>query len=299
MDLRELITFQTILQEGTFSRAAEKLNYAQSTISNQIQRLEKELGVKLFTRGWDAELTNAGRFFASEIEKLIQHWNDVTDLAKALQQDEIGSLHVGGIESAMNTILPNAMRLFLERKPRMDYQVTMGNTDSLSQSILRDELDFAICGEPSDSSAFFFEPLYQEEIIVVADRNHPLSRRNNVTFRELLDYPIIAGGRTCLYYLQITKQLSRYEVTPSLLNTISQISTIPYFTKQSLAVGVVLDSTPLIPEVERINVTLDEPFIPIGLLQLRGRYYPPTSSRQLFLHILREELLGRDDNRLS
>ncbi|MGO4496386.1 LysR family transcriptional regulator [Paenibacillus sp. 2RAB27] len=53
------ITFQTILKEGTFSRAAEKLNYAQSTISNQMQRLEKEIGVQLFNRGWDVELTRA------------------------------------------------------------------------------------------------------------------------------------------------------------------------------------------------------------------------------------------------
>lgn len=83
MDLKELITFQTILKEGTFSRAAEKLNYAQSTISNQMQRLEKEIGVQLFNRGWDVELTNAGKLFALEIEKLIQHWNEVTDLTKS------------------------------------------------------------------------------------------------------------------------------------------------------------------------------------------------------------------------
>lgn len=48
MDLKELITFQTILRQGTFSKAAESLHYAQSTITNQIQRLEKELGISLF-----------------------------------------------------------------------------------------------------------------------------------------------------------------------------------------------------------------------------------------------------------
>ncbi|KRE89276.1 transcriptional regulator [Paenibacillus sp. Soil766] len=290
MDLRQLTAFQTILQEGTFSRAAEKLNYAQSTITNQIQRLEKELGLQLFKRGWDAELTNAGRVFATEIDKLIRHWNDVSELAKALQQDEIGSLRVGGIEPTSDYVLPNSLRTFHEHKPRMACQIVMGNTDSLSHSLLQDELDFAICGEPSDPSSFYFEPLYQEKIIFVADRKHPLCERNSIPFREILDFPIMAGGRTCLYYVKLAKQLSRYETVPPLLNTVSRISAIPHFTKQTLSVGVMLDSTPLTSDVTRIHVELDEPFIPIGLLQVRGREYPPASSKNLFMQIVREEI---------
>lgn len=288
MDLKELITFQTILQEGTFSRAAEKLNYAQSTISNQMQRLEKEIGVQLFNRGWDVELTSAGEQFALEIDKLIRHWNDVTQLAKALQQDEIGNLHIGGIESAMQTLLPATMRQFNERKPRISCQLTLGNTDALSQLIIQKDLDFAICGEPSDSSPFLFETLYQEKITVIVDRNHPLLERDQVTFRELLQYPLISGGPTCLYYSQIAKLLSHYEVTPPNLHTISQISAIPYFAKDTLAVGLALNSTPMIPGVVRVDVAWDEPVIPIGILQLRGLHAVPFSHKQLFLELLRK-----------
>ncbi|QMV39793.1 LysR family transcriptional regulator [Cohnella cholangitidis] len=290
MDLKELTAFRTILQEGTFSRAAEKLNYAQSTITNQIQRLEKEIGVQLFKRGWDAELTTAGRIFASEIDKLIRHWNEVSDLAKALQRDEIGSLRIGGIESAMETVLPNALRLFHEQKPRIACQVVLGNTASLSQSILQDELDFAICGEPSDPSSFYFEPLYHTKIVFAADCNHPLRTRNEVSFREILEYPVIAGGPTCLYYLQLTKELARSEVVPPLLHTVNQTSAIPHFVKQTLSVGVILDSTPLIQEVETIDAELNEPFIPIGLLQPRDRYVPHASSLQLLLQIVKDEI---------
>jgi len=64
MNLKELITFQTIVREGTFAKAADKLHYAQSTITSQIQRVEKEMGVQLFRRNWEAELTDAGRLFA-------------------------------------------------------------------------------------------------------------------------------------------------------------------------------------------------------------------------------------------
>lgn len=290
MDLKELAAFQKIVQEGTFSRAAEKLNYAQSTITNQIQRLEKELGVQLFKRGWDVELTSAGRVFAVEIDKLIRHWHHVTELARGLQQDEIGNLRVGGIESAIETVLPDALRRFREQKPRMACQIMAGNTDSLAQSTLRDELDFAICGEPSDPSAFYFEALYQEKIVFVADCHHPLCRRNNVPFEEILGFPVIAGGSTCLYSLQFAKHLSRYENTPPLLHTVSRISAIPHYTKQTLAVGVVLESTPLIPGVERIDVTWDVPFIPVGLLHSRGRDVIPASSMQWLIQLIKEDV---------
>lgn len=289
MDLKELTAFQTILQEGTFSRAAEKLNYAQSTITNQIQRLEKELGIQLFKRGWDAELTNAGRIFAAEVDKLIRHWSEVTDLARALQQDELGSLRIGVIEPLIQTILPDSLRAFQQSKPRITCQIDLGNTESLSQAILHDELDFAICGEPQNPSDFHFEPLYQERIAFISDRNHPLCGASDVTFREMLNFILIAGGRTCLYHLQLAKHLSRYETTPH-LHRVTQISAIPYFIQQTSAIGVVLDSTPLPPEIQRINVIWDASLIPVGFLQLHGREYSTASSKRLLMQFIKEEI---------
>lgn len=291
MDLKELISFQTIVQEGTFSRAAERLNYAQSTITNQIQRLEKELGIQLFNRGWDVQLTAAGRLFADEVDQLIQHWHEVAGLARSLEQEEIGTLRVGAIESILEAVLPSSLRRFQQAKPRMAWQITTGNTDRLAEAILEDKLDFAICGEPSDSSAFYFEPLYEEKTVLIADRSHPLCGRNEVPFEELFQYPIIAGGSTCLYALQFNKYLARYRETPTLLHTVSQISSIPHFVKESLAVGVVLSSTPLTPEVVPIGVKLELPPITVGLLQTRKHSDSSSSSKRLLQQLIREEIV--------
>lgn len=140
MDLKELTTFQTILQEGNFSKAAAKLNYAQSTITNQVQRLEKELGIKLFKRGWDSELTAAGQIVATEIDKLIQHWNYVAEQAKALQKEEIGTLSIGGLESLTEQVLPNSLKRFRDYKPNVSCHFVIGNTASLSRSLLQNVL---------------------------------------------------------------------------------------------------------------------------------------------------------------
>ncbi|REK75176.1 LysR family transcriptional regulator [Paenibacillus paeoniae] len=292
MDLKELTAFQTIVQEGTFSRAAEKLNYAQSTVTNQIQRLEKELGVQLFDRRWDVQLTSAGRLFASQVDNLIRHWNDVAGLARALQHDEVGLVRAGGIESVMETVIADSVRRFQQQKPRMACQIVTGNTDSLAKSLLNDELDFAICGEPSDHTAFYFEPFYHEHTVLIADHNHPLCQRSLVSFEDILAYPIATGGSTCLYHLQFSKYLSRFKGEPLLHHIVNRIPTIPYFLKQTLAIGLVLESTPLIPEVKRIEVKLDLPRIPIGLLQLRHREYAAESSVHMLQSMIKEEFIG-------
>ncbi|WP_341278683.1 LysR family transcriptional regulator [Paenibacillus sp. FSL H8-0537] len=288
MDLKELTTFQTIVQEGNFSKAALKLHYAQSTVTSQVQRLEKELGIQLFNRGWDAELTAAGQLFAAEVDKLIGHWHYVAEQAKALQQEEIGTVSIGALESLAKQVLPASLRRFQELKPRVSCHFVIGNTDTLSRAVLQGSLDFAICGEPADSAAFRFEPLFEESIAFVATNDHPLASRKGIDFAELLAYPLLIGGATCLYYLRLSKQFSRYDNAP-LLHTISQISAIPAFIQQTAAIGVVLASTQLAPNLVALDVQLKDASIPIGLLQLRNEAYASTSKHQL-MRFIKEEL---------
>lgn len=287
MDLKELVAFQTIVQEKTFSRAAEKLNYAQSTITNQIQRLEKELGIQLFKRGWDVQLTPAGQIFAAEVDHLIRHWNNTAELARSLQQDEVGTLRIGGIESAIHRILPDAIRQLQQQKPRITCQITTGNTDRLIEELRNDRLDFAICGSPADASAFYFDPLYEEKIVLVADHTHPLCHSASASFEDILDYPLTAGGPTCLYHLQFAKYLSCYRKSPALIHSVTPISMIPHMLRHTAAVGIVLESTPLIPGIQQLDLKLGLSPIPVGLLQLRQTNYSPESAAGLLQQIIR------------
>lgn len=178
MDLKELITFRTIIQERTFSNAALKLNYAQSTITNQVQRLEKELGIKLFERGWDAELTPSGKIFAEEVDNLIKHWNFVSEQAKFLQKEEIGVLNIGIIETLTVSILPKVLKKFAEYKPNITCNFIVGNTDSLSTALVNNSIDFAVCSSSNSRYNLPFEPIYNEKISFIVTNNHPFAKKN-------------------------------------------------------------------------------------------------------------------------
>jgi Transcriptional regulator len=289
VNLKELITFQTIVREGTFAKAADKLHYAQSTVTSQIQRLEKETGIQLFNRNWDAELTDAGRVFAEEVERLIAHWQYVVEQAKQLQQEEIGRICVGGLETMFAAVFPNAMRRFRAEKPGVVCDFISGNTDFLAQSVLQRKLDFAVCGEPSDPGAFHFEPLHAERIAFIADQAHPLAGRRAVPLGALPEYPIAAGGPSCLYHLRLAKQWMRVAAPPRILH-ISPISAIPGFIAGTPLVGAVLESTPIPAGLVKLDVDWDgeDRSLPVGIVRLRTADYPSANIR-LMIELIREE----------
>ncbi|WP_068496853.1 LysR family transcriptional regulator [Paenibacillus kribbensis] len=287
MDLKELTTFRTIIEEGTFSRAAAKLNYAQSTVTSQIQRLEKELGFQLFKRGWDAELTDSGKVYAEEVDGLIQHWNFVMDQAKSLKKEEIGTLHIGVIETVAATVLPLVLQQFREHKPNITCHFTVGNTDTLANALMDHTLDFAIAGDPHSVPSLHFEPVYYEQIAFIVSRNHPLAAKSGLHLEDLYEYPLIAGGKNCLYHIRLEREFSRFPSMP-FLYTVSQISSIPSFVKTISSVGVVLSSLPLPDELVTIPLRLTDPNIPIGLLQNNQHQQYMSSARKLFMQLVKE-----------
>ncbi|TXK81448.1 LysR family transcriptional regulator [Paenibacillus sp. N3.4] len=292
MDLKELTTFRTIIEEGTFSKAAAKLNYAQSTVTNQVQRLEKELGLQLFKRGWDAELTASGKIYADEVEGLIKHWNFVLEQAKSLQKEEIGVLNIGVTETITASILPVVLQKFRALKPNMTCHFIVGNTDSLTQALLHNWIDFAICAQSQQHSSLQFEFIYNEQISFITSKSHPFAQQSTLHLEDLNAYPLIMGGQNCLYHMRLEMELSQLSTKP-FFYSVSQISAIPSFVQNIPSVGVVLASLPLSAEVVRIPIPMTNPYIPIGLLQNSKKEYL-SSTKNIFLQLLKDELLGSD-----
>lgn len=283
MDLKELKAFQAVIQEGTFSKAAQKLNYAQSTITNQIKRLEKELGFQLFVRGWEAELTPSGQLFAKEIDQLILHWRFVLEQSQKLQKEEIGTLK----EPIAATILPSVLQIFRRHKPNITCHFIIGNTDFLYKLLLKGEIDFAIAGEPV-MNTLPFEELYKEEMSFIIAKQQADQVGTISLIKDLYQQPLIIGGESCLYHMKLQKELSRINVEP-FTYTISQISAIPSFLKEFPSVGVVLSSIPLSDEFVQIPIEMEDPFISIGILTHKEPLLSLEKTQQLLLDLFRQE----------
>lgn len=285
MDLTELIAFQTVMREGTFSKAAEKLNYAQSTITNQIKRLEKELGITLFYRNWEATLTPAGQRFAEQVDQLIHHWRYVGNIAKQLNEEEIGTLQIGVTETWADCHLPIILNRLRQHKPKIACEITVGHSAFLEECLQQEKITIALCADSEYSNTFLFEPLAKESISVVIPPDHSLANAQTVTIDELLSHLLIIGQPSCKYRFQVEKAFRTYEQEP-LFYTINQLSLISLYAEQLNGIGIVPSSL----SVDAMYTCLPFPsvdnYLQIGILQPRRMKYS-SGIQQLFVEEVR------------
>lgn len=200
MDLRQLHTFRLLAQTLSFSQTAVSLNYAQSTVSSQIQLLEKELGVTLFDRlGKQVTLTDAGYRLLDYAERLL----DLAGEAKEVVSDEEtpgGTLTITAPETLCTYRIPAVLRQFRQRYPAVQLIFRPRPEMNLIRPLREGYMDFAFfIDQPYQAAELCVEPLVQETIMLVAPPDHPLLQETAVSAADLQHEPMLLTEPTCGY----------------------------------------------------------------------------------------------------
>lgn len=201
MDLNYIKTFLQVIESGGVAKAAEVLQYAQSTVSAQIQALEKELGFALFERvGRKNYLSNEGMEF-------LQYANDIQytlqKISKIGQQprETPFSLRIGVLESLLFDTLLRAIPIFKKAYPNAFIMLKEGNAQELLEMLRQNTVDLLyVSAPPNTDPAFSCLYIKKSAITVVSGPAHPLSGRNNVTLHEVLQYPFVLSAPTSQSY---------------------------------------------------------------------------------------------------
>ncbi|MCZ8514415.1 LysR family transcriptional regulator [Paenibacillus filicis] len=199
MDLKTLKTFHRIVRYGSFHRAAEEMNYAQSTVTMQIQKLETDLGMQLIERGKKIRLTDAGRLFYDQSMDIVQRIDRMqTDLSD-MQLGVSGHIRLGVTEPTASYRLPDILGRFLSEYAKVRISLDIANTPVLSHRLLGGELDMALCSAPHLGSELYFEPLFTEEFAVLMPDNHPLADKAVIAPEDFRGYRLLITSATCPY----------------------------------------------------------------------------------------------------
>jgi DNA-binding transcriptional LysR family regulator len=202
MDVRHLQTFKTIVEEGSFSQAAEKLQYAQSTVTLQIQQLETELGVELFDRQKKkVQLTPAGRTLADHATFVLRQLHLLQQSMAELSLGETGHLRIGVIEPLASQRLPDILLKFCQAFPKVRLTLETWGTRITSERVASGELELGISTPPPAHLGLAFEPLFIEPMVLLAPQHHPLalSTKEKIEIRELANQRILLTQPTCAY----------------------------------------------------------------------------------------------------
>ncbi|WP_336786712.1 LysR family transcriptional regulator [Paenibacillus sp. MMO-177] len=234
MELRQLQYVIQIAIEKNFSRAAEKLHIAQPSLSQQLSKLEQELGVLLFRRTTNSvELTQAGQVFVEKSQTILDAIEQLKQEMDDMAQMKRGRLVVGTLPITGSHILPIVLPVFGELYPQIEVILVEDTTVKLEQLTANGGTDISLLTLPLVDQTLEWEPLMEEEICLAVPPTHRLAgRTDEISIGELRDEPFV-GLKKGQGFRQILVNLCQQAgFTPNIVFESSNIETV-----QSLIAG--------------------------------------------------------------
>jgi DNA-binding transcriptional LysR family regulator len=196
MDLRRIRHFVVLAETLNFRRAAERLHMAQPPLTVSIQKLEAELGTKLFERGAQGvTLTATGRTVLVEARKLLFHGTQLGAIARSALEGTVGTLHVGFVGTTTYGMLQKVVPRFHSEYPGVELMLHEATSVAILQQLEDHRLDIGLVRTPLlHTTAASLVPLERDEFIVALPRGHALAGRGPLRLRDLAAESFVMYG---------------------------------------------------------------------------------------------------------
>jgi DNA-binding transcriptional LysR family regulator len=262
IELRHLAALQAVAEEGSFGRAATRLGYTQSAISQQIATLERIVNTRLVERPGGPRrvyLTEAGRLLLRHADGIVARLHAAQADLAALAQGEAGPLRIGTYQSVGNKILPALLRRFSKQLPDIEIELRESHADDeLLAAVERGELDLTFSMVPATEGPFEVLELLRDPYILLVPADSPLAGKAQVSLREIGEQPLVSN-RACRSIQQVHGQLRSRGIEPNVIFRSDDNGTVQGVVAAGLGVA-------LVP-----RLTVDETDRDVAVIDLGGR----------------------------
>jgi len=201
MDLRHLRYFLAVAEELHFGRAAQKLHIAQPPLSQQISRLEEEIGCPLFLRtSRSVKLTPAGKALVDRARRTLHKVDEDLEVVRSVARGEVGVLKVGFVGSAMLTSLPAILGKYRRLYSRVQLHLNEFHTSQLIDALREGSVDLALARDAGTAEDLHVEHAFMEHFIAVIPKRHPLAALRSIPISSLKNEPFVFFPRTAGSY---------------------------------------------------------------------------------------------------
>jgi DNA-binding transcriptional LysR family regulator len=296
IEIRQLRALQAVASEGSFGRAAERLGFTQSAISQQIAGLERAVGDRVFDRPGGprrVELTPTGALLLAHANAVLERIREAEDELRSLRAGEVGRLLVGSYQSVSVNILPDVVGRLRAERPGLSVRcVENDENDTLVAQLLSDELDLSfLIGMPDDAAIEAVPLLIDPFVLLSAASDTPAS----VDPSTLRGAPMI-GQSPCACQLSIDRSLRDYGVEPDYIFRTNDNAAVQAMVRAGMGQAILpfLAVDPNDPGV--VVSALDPPIPPrvVALGRRRGRTLPPAADR--FIELAAEVCRARQES---
>jgi len=278
MDLKQLRFFVAVAEEGSFTAASLRCHIAQPSLSQQILNLESELGEPLFhRRPRGVELTGAGKLIYERAKTVLAESDEIVALFHDREELHSGRLTLGIIPTIAPYLLPKLLEDFRSDYPRVGVRIKEGQTRDLIQSVVTEEVDFAVVSDLDDGTltrwSLHKELMGQEALLLAVGSAHPLAHRERVSIEDLPseDGIILLSEGHCLRDQSL--RLCHPEAKGAQLEC-EQLPTMLALVSAGLGMGIVPETSALpakVAGVKYLRFYHPEPRREINLMKRRGR----------------------------
>ncbi len=284
-DLHDLEAFVAVAERASFSQAASDLFLSQSALSRRIEKLEEGLGVKLFERTTRrVQLTNVGQAFLVNVRTALDGLEDAVLGVADLAAHRTGTVTLACVPSAVWHFLPEVLKQFSERFPRIRVRVHDESAQDVLNLVLAGEADFGINFTGAEDAEIVFEPIYEERYVLAMRHDHPLARRKKLNWKDTVRERYISVAKSSGNRSVIDAALAGVEKHPPIFCEVNHVSGVLALVEAGMGVAAVpgLSVLPGRPDTI-VGVPLVNPVIhrTLGLISKRNHTMAP-AARTLF-----------------
>jgi DNA-binding transcriptional LysR family regulator len=192
MDDHRLKAFCLIVEKKSFSKAGEAKFMTQSAMSHLVRKLEDELGVPLLIRKGKAVIpTPAGKLFYDHAKQILDQYRKMEDDISVLMKRVRGTLSIGADVTAATHLLPQVFYSFSREFPEVKVKLSVSSTEGIIHDIHEGKVHIGVIGGTIKKPSVFMDEIAEDEIVLIASDDNPLTKRRALTPHDLLSQPFI------------------------------------------------------------------------------------------------------------
>jgi len=273
MELHQLRYFCAVADTGSFSRAAEQSHVSQPSLSQQILKLEDELGARLFDRlGRSVRLTELGKTFLPRARAVLRELEAARGDVVERKDSVAGSVTVGAIPTVAPYLLPRVLASFSRKFPQVQLTVIEEITPVLLDRLRASAVDLAVLALPIRGHEFESTPLLTEPLFAVLPQKHKLARHRSISLKDVRKEPFLLLRDGHCFRENAVAACDRARVHPQVIFESGQFSSLLSMVGAGMGVS-------LIPQMAMdkksgcryVSISDPEATRTIGAVTLRGR----------------------------
>jgi DNA-binding transcriptional LysR family regulator len=286
MELYQLEYFLEVARQRNFTRAAGRLHLAQAALSEQIRKLEDELGAPLFQRGRrESTLTAAGETLRVHAEALVERASAARRAVQELVGLRGGRLVIGAIPSVSAGLLPAAVSAFRRRHPQVELVISEGTSESVAEGVENGRVEMGIIQHPTPAGPFEERLLLTETFVLLVPSAHRLARLRSVKLPSLAaESFVFFKGRARESALAACREAG---FQPRLACESGELETVRTLVAAGLGLAILPELAAQRARPACALVRLSEPKIERQLLVVTRRGHVPSPAAEEFESLLR------------